>query len=114
MKIGLTLLLIIAFAFAFKNIQATKNPKVKATTEIVNNDEGKKLYKIYCVACHGKDGRQEFNGAKDFAKSTMTLEERIIIIREGRKMMTPFKGMLKEKEIEAIAGYTLKLSKGEP
>ena len=111
MKKILVLLIIAVVAIACSN--GNNNDKgAKAVPVKMNNDEGKKLFKMYCVACHGKDGKLALNGAKDFTKSTMTLEERIIIISEGRNMMTPFKGMLKEKEIKAIAAYTMKLTDG--
>ncbi|MEM8906998.1 MAG: c-type cytochrome, partial [Bacteroidota bacterium] len=33
--------------------------------------DGKKIYKKYCVACHGADGQMQLNGAKNFTESTM-------------------------------------------
>lgn len=73
--------------------------------------EGKVIFEKYCVACHGKKGELGMNGAKKFTASTMSVGERILVIKEGRNMMTPFKGMLKEEEIKAVAAYTMELSK---
>ena len=74
---------------------------------------GKTTYKTYCVACHGIDGKLNLNGAKDFTQSTLNLAERKNIITNGKGLMTPFKEVLKPEEIEAVAAYTLELTKGK-
>ena len=73
--------------------------------------DGKEIYKKYCVACHGENGDLALNGAKKFPESTLSVEERILVITNGRNMMTPFKGLLNEEEIRAVAAYTKILSK---
>ena len=75
--------------------------------------EGKEIYKRYCVACHGQTGDLALNGAKKFPESILSVEERVLVITNGRNMMTPFKGLLNEKEIKAVAAYTMVLSKKE-
>ena len=75
--------------------------------------EGKKIYEQYCVACHGPKGDLALNGAKKFPESTLSVEERVLVITNGRNMMTPFKGLLDEEQIEAVAAYTMVLSKNE-
>ena len=75
--------------------------------------EGKEIYRNYCVACHGETGDLALNGAKKFPESTLNLEERILVITNGRNMMTPFKGLLNEEEIKAVAAYTMVLSAKE-
>lgn len=72
-------------------------------------DMGEALYKKYCTLCHGADGKKGFNGAGDLTASKLNLEERILIIREGRGLMTPYKELLSPMEMKAIAQYTLKL-----
>lgn len=67
---------------------------------------GKKLFKKWCVACHGMTGDMEVNGAKDLGKSVMTLEEKVEIISNGKGLMTPFKEMMLEEEIIQVAKYT--------
>ncbi len=74
---------------------------------------GKTIYKRFCIACHGADGQLQLNGARNFRESELSLEERIAIITNGRNMMTPFKGLLNEAEIKAVAAYTIKLTKGD-
>lgn len=70
---------------------------------------GKKVFKAYCVACHGANGKLGINGAKDYAQSDLTLEERIEVITNGRGMMNAFSGMLSEAQIKAAAEYTIHL-----
>lgn len=73
--------------------------------------KGKETYTKLCVACHGPKGELALNGAKKFPESTFNLEERVEVITNGRNLMTPFKGILKEDEIKAVAAYTMELSK---
>lgn len=75
--------------------------------------EGKETYKKYCELCHGESGELALNGAKKFPESTLTVEERILVIANGKNSMTPFKGLLSEKDIAAVAAYTMTLSKSE-
>ncbi|MCZ4407880.1 cytochrome c [Cryomorphaceae bacterium 1068] len=70
---------------------------------------GPKIYKTHCAICHGDDGRKGFADAKVLPKSALTLEERILLITNGRNTMMPYSGVLSEDEIEAVAQYTLSL-----
>ena len=67
--------------------------------------DGKKKFKIFCTACHGTNGKMKINGAKDLTKSKTTLEERVAQVYFGKGLMTPFKGVLKDAEIVAVANY---------
>lgn len=67
--------------------------------------DGKKKYKLFCSPCHGMDGRMAINGAKDLTKVKTSLEENVAQIYHGKGMMTPFKGVLKDAEIVAVANY---------
>lgn len=63
-----------------------------------------------CVTCHGADGRMGLNGAKVLPESTLSLEERIAVVSNGRNNVMPaFKDLLTKEEIEAVAKYTMKL-----
>jgi mono/diheme cytochrome c family protein len=73
-----------------------------------NNREamlGDKVYKLYCVSCHGADGAMGFSGAPNLQKSVLTLEERINMITHGKGVMNAFKGILSKEEIENVAQY---------
>ncbi len=73
------------------------------------NDE--KVFKTYCASCHGFDGKLGVNGAKDLTKTTTTLEARVAQIYHGKGLMTPFKGVIKDPEIVAVAHYLEKIRK---
>jgi mono/diheme cytochrome c family protein len=72
--------------------------------------KGKETFSKLCVACHGADGNMALNGAKKFGESILSLDERILVITNGRNMMTPYKGILSEEEIKNVAAYTVELT----
>lgn len=74
--------------------------------------DGQKIYRTYCITCHGMDGKLELNGAKDLSISELPLEERITQVTEGKNLMTPFKGILTEEQIQAVSEYTMTLKQG--
>lgn len=67
--------------------------------------DGEKIYKMYCVSCHGADGAMGFSGATNLQKSVLSLEERITMITHGKGVMNAFKGILSKEEIGNVAGY---------
>lgn len=78
------------------------------------NDEPKKVsgyevFRMQCVACHGQDGKLGLNGAQDLTQSTLTKEERLEILNNGKSTMPSFRGILSQEEIAAVVDYTLKL-----
>jgi len=73
------------------------------------NAEAKAVFTKYCALCHGEDGKRQANGAKDITLSQMPLQDRMMLIRSGKNLMTPFQGILTPKEIEAVARYTTTL-----
>ncbi|RMG83274.1 MAG: cytochrome c [Bacteroidetes bacterium] len=73
--------------------------------------DGEKIYKNYCVTCHGLYGDMGASGAHDLTVSNLTLEQRIEIITKGRNTMTPFEGLLSPEKIKAVAEYTMTLKK---
>lgn len=71
--------------------------------------DGEKIYKQYCVTCHGLYGDMGASGAYNLQESELALEERVAVITNGRKAMTAFEALLEEDEIKAVAKYTMKL-----
>lgn len=71
--------------------------------------DGMAVFRKNCITCHGADGRLGLNGAKDLSTSELPLSERIQIITNGKNLMTPFKALLTEAEIKAVAEYTIGL-----
>ena len=77
----------------------------------VSGVDGKKKYKLFCTTCHGFKGDMNINGAKDLSVSKISLEEAVAQIYHGKGLMTPFKGLLKDEEIIAVAKYIETLRK---
>lgn len=67
--------------------------------------DAKGKFNMFCAVCHGKTGNLNVNGAKDLTVSTITMEESVAQIYHGRGLMTPWKGILKDPEIVAVAKY---------
>lgn len=68
--------------------------------------DGKALYEQNCSICHGDDGKMGSAGAKDLSISTMSLEERMSIIQNGKGGMAPFgDDLLNEEQRKAVAEY---------
>lgn len=89
--------------------QQTANAKQTAAAE--SKPDGKKIYKQYCVTCHGLYGDMGASGAFNLTTSELPVPERIVVINKGRGAMTPFENLLDEDEIAAVAEYTMELKK---
>lgn len=87
---------------------ANANKSAKKTSAKKKVD-GAKVYRQYCVTCHGVNGDMGASGAFNLIDSKLSLEEKISVITNGRNTMTPFKGLLSESKIKAVAEYTEKL-----
>lgn len=81
-----------------------KSKSMEAISE--SNVNGEEIYTASCAKCHGTDGKLNLMGAKDLSVSTMDLNARIEIIKNGSGAMTPFASMLNEEQIKAVAAYT--------
>ena len=66
---------------------------------------GQTLYESSCTGCHGGDGKLCALGAKDLSVSTMTNDQMMDIITNGKSTMTPFGNVLTKEEIASLAGY---------
>ena len=75
--------------------------------------DGEKIYKQYCVTCHGLYGDMGASGAANLTESTLSVEERIPVITNGRNTMTGFKALLNEEKIKAVAEYTMTLAEDQ-
>lgn len=74
-------------------------------------EDGEKIYRQYCVTCHGLYGDMGASGAFNLTVSELSTEERIEVITNGRNLMTGFKTLMSEEKIKAAAEYTFKLKK---
>lgn len=108
MKKLLVFAIFATLAFACSQSESDKGGNETAAAPSV---DGEKIFKQYCVACHGLDGTMGAAGAFNLQTSVLSVEERINVITNGRKAMTPFKGLLSDEKIKAVAEYTLTLKK---
>ena len=67
--------------------------------------DGSAIFRKNCVNCHGNDGKLGLNGAKDLSQTQLSLEERVLVITNGRNLMTSWKGILAPEEIRAVAEF---------
>ncbi len=73
--------------------------------------DGKAIYTQNCVTCHGVYGDMGASGAFNLKESKLAVEERINVVTNGRNTMLAFNNVLSEDEIQAVAEYTMTLSK---
>lgn len=93
--------------------QATsqQETKVAAAGQAAGAIDAKALFAARCAGCHGADGKggygPDLSGAYEFGKTPEAITTSITKGREGK--MPAFGGQLSSAEIEALAGYLLKL-----
>ena len=110
MKIKITLaLFLFACIWIACSGEQPNNGKQSNKNNGISLEAGAKIFKQYCILCHGADGKLGLNGAKDITVSLLTFEERIILITQGKNTMTPFEGILTEDEIKAAANYSMSI-----
>ncbi len=87
------------------------------TTEAANPPGGKSrgaaLFSTHCTLCHGKDGKLGLNNAKDLSVSTLTKEEMIALVTNGKGVMAAYKNVLTKAEIEAVVEHVRTLQAAE-
>ena len=76
-----------------------------SVTSDTAKDPGAAIYNSRCTMCHGRDGNLGMSGAKDLAKSTLTKEEMIAVVTNGKGGMIGFGKMLSKKEIDEVVGH---------
>ncbi len=84
--------------------EAVKLLKSVSDKDVADVDAAKK-FKIHCAACHGIKGNMVINGSKDLSISKLPLEESVAQVYFGKGLMTPFKGVMSDAEIVAVAKY---------
>lgn len=75
-------------------------------------EEAKDLYTLNCASCHGMDGKLGGSGSKDLSKSTLSDEEMIDIITNGKNNMPAMKDVIQDpSKIKNIAEFVKTLRK---
>lgn len=73
--------------------------------------DGAELFEIQCGICHGEDGKLQIGGATDLSTSTLSKEERLQVIVNGRGDMMPFRGRFRDSELKALVNHLDSLKK---
>jgi|JI9StandDraft_1071089.scaffolds.fasta_scaffold36624_3 mono/diheme cytochrome c family protein len=73
---------------------------------------GEVIFKSQCVMCHGRNGNLQISGAKDLTKSTLTEEEMIAIVTNGRGGMVGFGKTLSKEQVEQVVEHVRSLHVG--
>jgi mono/diheme cytochrome c family protein len=112
MKYTLVILMIATFIYACGGSDTPEQTNgTKQATTATSQADGQKIYKQYCVTCHGLYGDMGASGAFNLTSSELPVAERIVVITKGRGAMTPFENLLDAEEIAAVAAYTMELKK---
>lgn len=99
-------LIVVSFGLARKSSELKAGGTTVAMT-------GKEIFEEKCALCHGSDGKLGVSGAKDLSASTLTHQEIVSIISEGKNAMAPYKTVLSAEQIESLAGYVENNLKGK-
>lgn len=106
------LLLLLVFATGFLACSSEGSKKMEdlsknTTAQVVEPKiDGSRIYKTYCVTCHGLYGDMGGVGAFDLTITTLTLEEKIEVITNGRNTMGAYEDLLTSEQIVAVAEFT--------
>lgn len=85
--------------------------EIVATLEDAQLANAKAIYTQVCETCHGPDGAKGLGGAANLTVSTLSLQDRINVVENGRGLMPGFGSQLTEQEAQALAAYTMTLKK---
>lgn len=109
-------LIVFAFGFIFyacgggEDTSTSSSSSDNETVVAKAEPDGEKLYQGICASCHGAFGEPVLAGAGDLRNPELALEQRIKTITNGSEknpQMVSFKDTYSEREIKAIAEYTM-------
>ncbi|MGZ6540016.1 MAG: c-type cytochrome, partial [Bacteroidia bacterium] len=107
----ISILMIIA---AYGLAEINKKHVAQPTNTSSNNSSanaGQDIFSQNCVSCHGEDGKAGLSGAADLSTSTLSLQAKIDIIKNGKNGTMPSYSALNDEQIKAVAEYTETLKK---
>ena len=99
--------------YGVAEMAAKKAPVTEVTvaSELTGSaDHGYELYKSNCSLCHGTAGDKKMGGAADLTLSTLSKQDVIEIIKNGKGNMPKF-SFLHEEELAALQLYLESLKK---
>jgi mono/diheme cytochrome c family protein len=103
------LFFLISFYFACKSSSGNGSNESPLDDQL----NGQKIYKKHCINCHGYDGDMGAHGAFNLQHSTLSFDEKKMVVLKGRNAMTPFEKVLTEPEIDAVVTYIAQFLKKE-
>ena len=115
-KISVAILLLLLAGCGGDEVPGTGKAAVGQATMAIDQYDGKGLFELYCIACHG---------AGPGHPGTMRLQERLsedqapllsrdnldpeyvkLVVREGFKLMPPFRpSEITDKQLDLLTGY---------
>ena len=98
---------------------SSETAKLATATALISNvseadlaaADGQKIYKNYCITCHGPNGDMSLNKAKPLTKSTLDLTNIVSQVYHGKGLMTPYAKVLKPAELLAVSKFVESLQK---
>lgn len=102
----LPVVFILFMSIACSPTEQQESTPTSSGVQAANSDlPGYSIYMENCKLCHGKSGDLGLSGASNLRKSTLTLDEKINVITNGRNGMAPHKNILTPDEITQVATY---------
>lgn len=91
------------------NLEGLEGSAAENIIDANNNaalQQGKVIYKVLCVECHGEDGKTPLPEVANLAASKLSMDEKVEIITNGKGIMHGYDAELSEQEITLVAAYT--------
>ncbi|MBL0308513.1 MAG: c-type cytochrome [Bacteroidetes bacterium] len=105
LAISAVFLVLAAYGLAEMNKKGKTGGKMDTTTFAGDPiAEGQFIYGKSCVKCHGADGKMGGSGSKDLSLTTLTDDEKRVVIRQGRNAMPGYKD-LTDVQVESVIQY---------
>jgi mono/diheme cytochrome c family protein len=92
-------------AFLWAAACGSSEEKREEVSALTTEEKGKKIYRKFCIQCHGYDGTLMASGSKNLKESELTLEQRVSFVKKGRGAMIAYEGILSEEEILWVSAY---------
>lgn len=89
-----------------ENLTSDQAEIILNATQSASLQQGKVIYKVLCVECHGEDGQKIKDSAANLSSSNLNFDEKVKVITEGKGVMKGYDPELSEQEIELVTAYT--------
>jgi alcohol dehydrogenase (cytochrome c) len=67
--------------------------------------QGARLYRQFCVSCHGENGLGGHGGGASLVNAAKDLRSLATVAHDGRKAMPPFRDVLTPEQLRDVAGH---------